>query len=496
MCEGGSIIQTVSILGDFLKKNEIWVQVILIAIAAVFLSYDITRPLVDWDEATYAKVVVDTLQSGDLTTLQLSGNNWFYKPPLYFWMAMGSVKVFGATEFAFRLPTIALPLLVLWLVYLIVRELTDDYLTASLTFLVLLTSSLFLIFAREARTDQGMILGIVAALFFCIKGWKNPTYLFWLFPSIAVGFLFKSIVVFLAFPAILLYAFFYGQWGWIKSRYLWMGSLLSLAIVVPWHLLETIRFGWQFWDRYVGGEVFNRVVSNYAGSQNSFNYFELLPFYKPWAFVLIIETLAIIGIVFSIKLRSKIDIGSLSAPLLTAGVIIGLFSAANTHLTTYLMPAFPFLAMYVALSYRYLLGLIKNRAVHISAVLVSVLLVSFYVPSSVMSALNQVPGATFDERRIGQILKENVNGVPYIVDWPMLETIPYYGNTQLTYLDSKHDTGKLLRAPFYLIINSLDQSFFFRDPATPLHEGFKIVYVGKFLTMFHVDKDISFPPFK
>src|SRR3990167_1623636 len=190
-------------LSDFLKKNAIWVQVPLLVIAVVFLSYDITRPLVDWDEATYAKVVVDTLKTGDPTTLQLSGNNWFDKPPLYFWMAMGSVKVFGATEFAFRLPIIALSLLCLWLVYLIVRELTDDYLTASLTFLVLLTSSLFLIFAREARTDQGMILGIVAALFFCIKGWKNPTYLFWLFPSIAVGFLCKSIVVFLAFPAML-----------------------------------------------------------------------------------------------------------------------------------------------------------------------------------------------------------------------------------------------------------------------------------------------------
>ena len=105
---------------DLLKRSQVWLQVALIAIATIFLTYDITRPLVDWDEATYAKVVVDTLKTGDPTTLQLSGNNWFDKPPLYFWMAMGSVKVFGATEFAFRLPIIALSLLCLWLVYLIV----------------------------------------------------------------------------------------------------------------------------------------------------------------------------------------------------------------------------------------------------------------------------------------------------------------------------------------------------------------------------------------
>ena len=342
-----------------------------------------------------------------------------------------------------------------------------------------------------------MILGILAALFFCIRGWKNPKYLFWLFPTIAVGFLFKSVVVFLALPPLVSYAFSYGQWAWIRSRYLWMGSLLSLAIIVPWHLLETIRFGWQFWDHYIGGQIFNKVVSNVAGPKNSFNYFELLPFYKPWTLVLIIETLIIAAISFSRNFRSQIHIQYLMAPLVTAVLMIGVFSMAGTHLTTYLLPAFPFLAMYVALSYRYLLGLIKKRTVKISVVLISVFFVGLYIPGSVTSALNQVPGLTFDERRIGQILKENENGgVPYIVDWPMLETIPYYGNTKLAYLDSKHDTGGLLKAPFYLIINSLDQSFFYRDPATPLHEGFNIVYVGKFLTMFHVDKDLSFPPFK
>src|SRR3989338_4050152 len=433
---------------DLLKRSQVWVQIALITVATIFLSYDITRPLVDWDEATYAKVVVDTLKTGDPTTLQLSGNNWFDKPPLYFWMAMGSVKVFSATEFAFRLPIIALSLLCLWLVYLIVKELTDDYLTASLAFLILLFSSLFLIFAREARTDQGMILGIVAALFFCIKGWKNPKYLFWLFPAIAVGFLFKSAVVLLAFPAILCYAFFYGQWAWIKNRYLWMGSLLSLAIITPWHLLETIRFGWQFWDHYIGGQIFNKVVSNVAGPKNSFNYFELLPFYKPWTLVLIIETLIIAAISFSRNFRSQIHIQYLMAQLVTAVLMIGVFSMAGTHLTTYLLPAFPFLAMYIALSYRYLLGLIKKRTVKISVILISALFVGLYIPGSVTSALNQVPGPTFDERRIGQILKENVNGVPYIVDWPMLETIPYYGNTKLAYLYSTQDTGKLLRTPF------------------------------------------------
>lgn len=473
-----------------------FIQVILVSIAVTLLSYQISRPLVDWDEATYAKVVVDTLKTGDISTLQLAGKDWIDKPPLYFWMAMGSVKIFGPEEFAFRVPIVILSVLCIWLVYLIVKELTDDDLAASLASLVLLSSGLFLIFAREARTDQGMILGILAAVFFCIKGWKNPRYLLWLFPAIAIGFLFKSVVVFLAFPAVAIYSLFYNQWSWLKSRYLWTGLLISLALVVPWHLLETIRFGWQFWDHYIGGQIFNRVVSNVAGPKNSFNYFELLPFYKPWALVIIIETLIIIGISFSRHFRSQIHIRYLMAPLFIAALIISLFSMAGTHLTTYLMPAFPFLAIYIALSYRYLLALIKNKAAQVSVILISVVFVGLYIPSSVSSALNQVPAPTYDERHIGQILKENPNDLPYIVDWPMLETIPYYGNTQVTYIDSKLDTGRLLQAPFYLIINANDESFFYRDPQTPLYSGLSISYKGEYLTMLHGDQDLLFPPFR
>lgn len=485
-----------SALLAFFREHAFPIQIILVIIAATLLSYQISRPLVDWDEATYAKVVVDTLKSGDISTLQLSGKDWIDKPPLYFWMAMGSVKIFGPQEFAFRIPIVILSLLCLWLVYRIVKELTDEDLTATLAFLVLLSSGLFLIFAREARTDQGVILGILAALFFCIKGWKNPKYLLWLFPSIAIGFLFKSVVVFLAFPAIAIYSLFYGQWSWVRSRYLWIGFLISLALVIPWHVLETVRFRWLFWDRYFGSLIFQKVVANVAGTKDSLNYFELLPFYKPWALVLIIETLIVGCVSFSKHLRAEINIRYLVPPLLIAILIISLFSMAGTHLTTYLLPALPFLAIYIALSYRYLLALVKNNVAQVCAILISVLFVGLYVPNSISSALNQVPGPTFDERSIGLILKDNLNGLPYIVDWPMLETIPYYGNTQLIHLDSKYDAGRLIKAPFYLIINANDESFFYRDPQTPLYSGLSISFKGEYLTMLHGDHDLLFPPFR
>ena len=76
--------------------HAVFMQIVLLCIAGAFLSIDINRQLVDYDEATYAKVVVDTLHTGQVTDLYHFDKPWFEKPPLYLWMAVGSVKLFGS----------------------------------------------------------------------------------------------------------------------------------------------------------------------------------------------------------------------------------------------------------------------------------------------------------------------------------------------------------------------------------------------------------------
>lgn len=42
--------------------------------------------LEDWDEAIYAQVSKEIVTRGDWITLHWSYENWFHKPPLFFWM--------------------------------------------------------------------------------------------------------------------------------------------------------------------------------------------------------------------------------------------------------------------------------------------------------------------------------------------------------------------------------------------------------------------------
>src|SRR3989344_1128783 len=136
---------------SFFRKYEYVLLILLFIVASLYLSWDANRQLVDYDEATYAQVVTETLQTGNFITFQLHDKNWFEKPPLYLWMAMGFVKIFGEHEFAFRLPSIIFSILCYFLVYYIVRELTGNKIAAAFGFLILLFSNAFFLYAREAR---------------------------------------------------------------------------------------------------------------------------------------------------------------------------------------------------------------------------------------------------------------------------------------------------------------------------------------------------------
>ncbi len=62
------------------------------------------RDLWDSDEGRYAGVALDMMRANDLVTPRENGMRFVDKPPLLYWMAIGSYRVFGVTPFAARFP--------------------------------------------------------------------------------------------------------------------------------------------------------------------------------------------------------------------------------------------------------------------------------------------------------------------------------------------------------------------------------------------------------
>ena len=455
-----------------------------------FLAWRATAPLYDYDEATYAKVTVDTLASGNIVDLTLSGHPWFDKPPLYFWLAMASVKLFGTKEFAFRLPNLLATIVCLFLTYLITKRLTGDLISAGVAFLILMFTPPFYMFAEEARLDSGVLMCILAIVYFWIRGLRKEQFLLWLFPLAAIGFLFKSVIVLLSVPILLIFSACYWQWAWLKNKHLWLGGAASLLIVAPWHIWETMRFGTPFWNDYLVKNVFQRSTSTITGTFSYADYVQALFKYNFWWTWALLGSIAVyIGVCF----RPEGRIGSASyrhmlAPLCSALFMLGLFSIAHTHLIPYMMPIFPFVALFIGMLFSNLTsrnGFYPYLALFLATSLIATGICYFYSP------LFTVPFPTVpDEAAVGKAYRSLHTQIPlYAIGPHNLETINYYAGTQTTYRAPSLSPDALIRGPFYAVMPTEDLPIiFYRDANNDWkckYGDMTIVYMGPMLMLVY-----------
>ncbi len=73
--------------------------------------------LFDWDEINFAEVSREMLVLGDYTRAFINYLPFWEKPPLFFWLQVAGMKVFGVGEFAARLPNAITGIISLYLIY-------------------------------------------------------------------------------------------------------------------------------------------------------------------------------------------------------------------------------------------------------------------------------------------------------------------------------------------------------------------------------------------
>src|ERR1022692_1346718 len=83
-----------------------FLRLVLIAAAALILYLPgLGRPpLWEPDEGRYAEIAREMYLSGDYVTPRDDFVRYFEKPPLVYWSETAAISIFGANEFAVRLP--------------------------------------------------------------------------------------------------------------------------------------------------------------------------------------------------------------------------------------------------------------------------------------------------------------------------------------------------------------------------------------------------------
>ena len=130
-----------------------WTMLILATLYVCYFSHLGAIGFVGPDEPRYAWIARDMAETGDWVTPRLYGKPWFEKPPLFYWGAAISFKLFGVSEASARLPSAIFALLAtLALAWLALRLYGAE--TARWLLLLLPTTVGMIGFSHAAATDM------------------------------------------------------------------------------------------------------------------------------------------------------------------------------------------------------------------------------------------------------------------------------------------------------------------------------------------------------
>jgi 4-amino-4-deoxy-L-arabinose transferase-like glycosyltransferase len=313
----------------------------LLLLAAMYFVRLGAGSLWDNSEPQYGEIVKEMLRGGDWLTLHKDLQPWFIHPPLWFWVAAFSAKIFGLTEFALRLPSAAFGVLGAAATYAAGRRLYGD--AAGVVAAIALGVSLeFLVMSRLAIQETMLIFFMTVSTFWAYFAARdgNPRD-FWIATvAAALGTLVKGpVAIVLPLATLFVWATWSKRWRSL-GKLPWLPAIAVYAVIAgSWFLAETARNGPGFLAAYFGLSNVARFLSPFENQPGP-------PYY--YVPVLIVGFFPFIAFVPQAVARAWRS-GGEDGKFLLAAVLVPFvfFSAAQTKLPNYIAIAFPALAVLV-----------------------------------------------------------------------------------------------------------------------------------------------------
>lgn len=233
--------------------------------------------LFDWDEINFAESAREMIVTGNYTRVQINFQPFWEKPPLFFWLQVLSMNVFGVSEFAARFPNAVIGIATLLVLYGIGKKIVDERfgLLWALAYFGSLTPHLYF---KTGIIDPTFNLFIFLSVWFmaqAVLAYGTPRATL---PAVFSG-LFVGLAVLTKGPVggLLLGLTFLVYWGIRRFRPVlsfWNGLLFfgcALAVASVWFGLELIKNGFWFFEEFFRYQI--RLFSTPdAGHQQPFYY--------------------------------------------------------------------------------------------------------------------------------------------------------------------------------------------------------------------------------
>jgi 4-amino-4-deoxy-L-arabinose transferase-like glycosyltransferase len=335
-----------------------WAVLILATLYICYFSHLGAIGFVGPDEPRYAWIARDMAETGDWVTPRLYGKPWFEKPPLFYWGAALSFKLFGVSEAAARLPSaISALLATLALAWLALRLYGEE--TAQWLLLLLPTTVGMIGFSHAASTDMPFsamltIAMVCAAIVLGLTRNENSPIipqtpwlallLFGFFLGLAVLAKGPAAII-LSGGAVFFWAVFTKRWR-DAFRLLHPAAIASFCLTaLPWYIL-CARRNPDFFRIFIVEHNFKRYLTPEFQHIQPFWYYGpvVLIAILPWSVLLL---LAANDAILSFRQNRWIKSDSLFLAL-WAIIPLLFFSFSQSKLPGYVLPVLPPLAAFAS----------------------------------------------------------------------------------------------------------------------------------------------------
>jgi|SRR5665213_390572 len=328
---------------------------VLLVSLILLLAGNWILPLTDRDETRFAEASREMLQRGDYVVPWFNGAWRFDKPILIYWCQSASYRMFGENSFAARLPSVLFTTATALLLVRWGRKIADAK-TAFLAGAMFVAGLHVAIIGRVATADMAMVFFFTLAVW---SGWEltrpeQPCRKIWwwiFYVALALGFLAKGPVAWLPLGGMIIGRALRKNNFHLPLNETVAGVCVAVALASLWGVPALERTHGQFLNVGIGEHVIFRSVGviDSHGLKGVSGFIALMPLYFLTFFVSFFpwSTRVPSALRRWWPERRRDELGWYL--LVQALVVFVVFSLVKTKLPHYTMPAFPCLALWLAL---------------------------------------------------------------------------------------------------------------------------------------------------
>lgn len=301
------------------------------------------------DEPRHAEVAAEMLRGGDFVVPHLNGEVYPDKPAPPFWLIAASMRIFGFTEWAARLPFAVAAGLVLALVFGMTSRLFSTEVATTAT-LVLATTAQFMWLSQRVSLDVLQTLFCLLAVLAWLResrgqGTTISNGVFF-FGACGLGLSTKGPTALLVpIAAAIGHARATGTLHRLRSPRILFGVLLMLAIVSVWLVPAGWSAGSDYLREILGRKSIGRIGSEASHARPPWYYLHEFPLeFLPWSLALVS------GLWLGWKRKLNDGVKSLSLLWYWIGIPMLVLTLSTGKRGNYLMPLFPAAAIVTALA--------------------------------------------------------------------------------------------------------------------------------------------------